>query len=586
MLAGRAPFVGATPESVVYQHIGAEPPSVRALRPGVPPGVDRLIRKALAKAPADRFASAREFLDALEVASARDEAAQDPEPRAARAGPSPTAGRKILGGLGAFAIALGGVTVVVVASMVLRHGGGAATGVVHSIAVLPLENFSGDRSQDYLADGMTEELITELSAIGSLRVISRTSSMAVKGQNRPLGEIGKMLGVEAVVEGSVARDGDRVRITTDLMNVHPERHLWGERFDRQFRNVLDVQSEVAQAVTHQIEARLTPAEKTRLNRAREVAPEAHEAYLRGRYDLERLSEPLYRRALGEFEGALRTDPSYAPAWAGLADAYYFMSNVFLSPGEAMPKARAAAKRAIALDPGLAGAHATLGMISAQFDWRWTDAQRELRQALAASPSDATAHLYYATILAETGEEAQAVAEFRTTRSLDPLSEYVTTVWIQPEYLFGHYDEVSARCRALIVADSTDSPAHCLLGMCLAQQGRLADAIRELRTAATLEVNPFALAQLGYALGRDGRGAEAREIEVRLDSLAARTHVSAYDHALVHAGLGEADQTFAWLERALANRDEDLCPIRVDPCLKPLRGDPRFHSLLKRMHLES
>jgi eukaryotic-like serine/threonine-protein kinase len=582
-LAGRAPFVGPTPESVIYQHIGAEPPSVCALRPGVPPAVDRVIRRALAKIPADRFSSAREFIAALDAASG-PEAADVTSPATAL---SRSTGRRPLATwIAGLAVVLGAVVLAIVGSRLARHDSGASDDAMHAIAVLPLENYSGDRSQDYLAEGMTEELITELSAIGSLRVISRTSSMALRGQQRSLGEIGKLLGVEAVVEGSVARQGDRVRITTDLMRVHPERHLWGERFDREFRNVFDIQSEVAQAVTHQIAAQLTPAEKTRLTRTREVSPEAHEAYLRGRYDLERWSETLYRRAVSEFESSLQADPSYAPAWGGLADAYYFMSNVVLAPGEAIPKARAAAEHAIVLDAGLGSAHATLGMISGQFDWRWSDAQQELRQALTLSPSDATAHLYYATILAETGQERLSTLEYRTTRALDPLSEYVATVWCQPEYLFGHYDDVAARCRALIQVDSTYSPAHCLLGMCLVQQGKVRDGIRELRAAATLESNPFAVAQLGFALGRDGRRDEAREIEARLDSMATRTHVSAYDRALVHVGLGETDQAFEWLERSLANRDEDLCAIQVDPCLKPLRGDPRFHSLLRRMHLES
>ncbi|MGH7742188.1 MAG: tetratricopeptide repeat protein [Candidatus Eiseniibacteriota bacterium] len=313
-------------------------------------------------------------------------------------------------------------------------------------------------------------------------------------------------------------------------------------------------------------------------------PEAHEAYLRGRYDLGKLSEAQYRAAIGEFQTALRIQPTYAPAWAGLADTYYFMSNVYLPPAEAMPKARAAAERAIALDGDQGNAHATLGMVTAQYDWKWEEAEREIRLALASNPSDANAHYYYSTVLTEIGRQQPALAEYQTALSLDPLSEYTAVTWLQPDYFFGHYDDAIARCTSLIESDPGYSPAYCLLGMCYAQQGRLPEAEQALRKASTLDLNPFALANLGNVLGRQGRRAEALAIATRLDSLDSRTHVSGYSHALVYVGVGDKNSAFSWLGRALENRDEDLCAINVDPAFRSLHGDPRFQSLVAKLGL--
>ncbi len=573
MLAGRPPFVGSTAESVIRQHLAVPPPDLRILRPTIGEGIAGFVSRLLAKDPIDRppdASSVREFLE---------RARHDP------------AGR-ILPGAGAWPrrflpVGFGLLLLAVLGVVALRPrapAGCSPSAAIRSLAVLPFENLSGDEGQEYFANGMTDELIGSLATIGSLRVISRTSSMSYKGARKPIPVIARELDVDAVVEGSAVRQGDRVRVRIELIQARPERSLWAERFDRSFGDVLALQAELASSIAREVKARLTPEERTRLAAPPNIRPEAHEAYLRGRFALSRLNLDGYRTAIEQFKSALTADPSDARSWVGLANVYYYMSNVYLPPNEAIPSSRAAAESALALNPKLAEAHSALGVLLSQYDWKWPEAEAEFRRAIELSPSDAASHLFYATLLAETNRIDEGVVEFERARSLDPLSFYIATVWIQPEYLGGMYERVLERMRALARTDSTYGPTYVLMGLCHLGRGRIAEAIPDLERGAERGDNTYAIGVLGHAYGRAGRALDARRMLEALHARSRKEHVSGYSIAIVHLGLGERDQAFDWLERAFQNRDEDLAPIRVDPLLVPLRGDARYRSLLARMNL--
>jgi tetratricopeptide (TPR) repeat protein len=386
------------------------------------------------------------------------------------------------------------------------------------------------------------------------------------------------------VGGSATRIGDRVSVRIELIQARPERSLWSQRFDRSVVDLLGLQTELANSIAQEVGARLTPEERSRITTAPDIAPEAQDAYMRGRFALARPGLESYRTAIREFTRALQLDPSDARSWAGLADVYYYMSNVYLPPAQAMPLSRAAAEKALALDPNLAGAHAALAVVLCQYEWRWDDADREFRRALELSPNDASASLFYATSLAQVGRLEEAGPAFEAARALDPLSLYIASLWVQPDYLSGKYDRLLERLRALAETDSTFGPTLVLMGLCNIGKGRVVEAIPLLERGARASDNSYSKGILGYAYGRANRPADARRVLATLHDRAKQGHVSGYSFAIVHLGLGERDRAFEWLEAAFRRRDEDLIPISVDPLLAPLRGDPRYQSLLARMNL--
>ncbi|MGH7726398.1 MAG: protein kinase domain-containing protein [Candidatus Eiseniibacteriota bacterium] len=588
MLAGRPPFVATSSEAVVRQHLTASPPDLRPLRPAVGDAVATLVTRLLTKDPIDRPAHAAEVRDALEqarheIALGAKPAVATPGGRGAQTGPgSPRLPRRvaIAGGVLLLLVVIGGI------ALRPRAPGGCVPSAssIRSLAVLPFENQSGDPTQAYFASGMTEELIGNLATIASLRVISRTSSMTYKDARKPVPVIARELGVDAVVEGSAARSGDRVRVRIELIQARPEQSIWSQSFDRPFGDVLTLQAELAETIAREVRARLTHDERTRLAAAPDVRPEAHEAYLRGRFALSRPGLDGYRTAMDEFKSALKADATDARSWVGVANTYYYMSNVYLPPNEAMPPSRAAAERALALDSTLAEAHSALAVVLAQYDWKWREAEARYRRAIELSPSDAGTRIFYATMLCLLGRLDDARREFEQARALDPLSFYIPTIWVQPDYLSGDYQRVLDRTIALARTDSTFGPTYVLMGLCHLNMGRPAEAVADLERGAQRVDNTYAWGVLGHAYGRAGREADARRVLESLKARARREHVSGYSVAIVYLGLGDRDRAFDWLERSFRNRDEDLVALAQDPLLAPLRGDPRFRSLIQRIDL--
>jgi TolB-like protein/Tfp pilus assembly protein PilF len=460
--------------------------------------------------------------------------------------------------------------------------GRPAPGEITSIAVLPLENFSGDPEQDYFADGMTEALITELGKVSALRVISRQSAMQFKGTDKPLSEISQALDVDAVVEGSVLREGDRVRISVQLVQAAPERHLWAESYERDLRGILVLQSEIAGAIARDIRITLTPEEETRLAAARPVNPEVYEAYLKGRYHWNKRSREGLMKGLEHFQQAIDIDPTYALAYAGVADSWTVIgNNAYLPAEESFPKAKAAALKALAIDDGLAEAHTSLGAVLWGYEWDWTGAEREFRRAFQLNPGYATAHHWYALLLSVLGRYDEAIAEVKRARELDPLSlrinANVGTVLVQAR----RYDEAVAELQKALELESNRSAPHAALGKAYLQKEMYEEAIAEFRMAS--DAASFPNKHLVHAYAVADKRDEARKMLKQMLVASKKEFVSPVWIARIYVGLGEHDTAFEWLEKAAQSRDGHYFQIKVDPRFDPLRSDPRFHSLLRRLN---
>lgn len=453
-----------------------------------------------------------------------------------------------------------------------------------SIAVLPFVNMSGNEADEYFSDGMTEELINALTAVGGLRVAARTSSFAFKGKEADVREIGQSLNVQTILEGSVRKARNRLRITAQLVNVADGYHLWSETYDREMEDVFAVQEEISRAIVSALKVKLAAAEE-RPVATRTGHLEAYDLYLKGRYFWNKRTEEGLKTAIEYFERAIALDRSYAPPYAGLADSYIVLSigHGFLSPEEGMPRGKEAAMKALELDEALAEAHASLAHVKTWYERDWAGAEREYKRAIELDPNYATAHHWYSLLLVGMGRFEEGFAEIRRAHELEPYSLIIATTVGRRVHFGRRYDEAIAAYRSALELDPNFAIAHKWLGIAYAQQGSFADALEELRKATELEPkNTVIRAALAYGYALSGSGAEARKI---LEGLkAGRRYVSPYRVAIVYAALGETDQAFEWLEKGYRERDGWLLNLNVDPALDPLRSDPRFARLVKRMGL--
>ena len=464
----------------------------------------------------------------------------------------------------------------------------AAAGTPHirSLAVLPLDNHSGEAGQEYFADGMTEALITSLAKIQALRVISRTSAMQYRGARKSLPQIANELNVDAVIEGSVFRSGDRVRIAAQLIHAPTDQHLWADSYERDFKDVLSLQSEIAQRIADEVRVTVTPQERESLKRTRQVNPEAHEHYLRGRYHWNKRSEQSVKKAVTHFQQAIDIDPTYAQGYAGLADCYNILGYyTSLSPRDAYTKGRAAATRALQLDGTLAEPHAALGVVKRDFEWDWAGAEHDFQRAIEVNPSYVEAYHWRSTLLSLLERHDEGLLEKKKALAMDPLSVAITTDLARMLYFHREYDYAINQYRAALEMDSNFFAAHLWLAQAFQQKGQCDEAITELQTGIRLSGDSgYALSRLAYGHAVAGHLEEARSILMQLNTLATRKYVSAYDIAMVYAGLQDVDEAFAWLEEALKQRSVSLGYLRVEPQLDSLRSDVRFQRLLRQVGL--
>jgi TolB-like protein/DNA-binding winged helix-turn-helix (wHTH) protein/Flp pilus assembly protein TadD len=477
------------------------------------------------------------------------------------------------------------VSLLIISAWLFRSRGRAST-AIRSLAVLPLENLSGDAAQNYFADGMTDELITDLAQISALRVISRTSVMAYKGARKPLPQIARELNVDAVVEGSVLRSGDQVRITAQLIEASTDKHLWSQSYEGELRDTLALQNRVASAIADQIRINLTPQEQAALKNVKVVNPEAYESYLKGRYFWNKRTSDGLKAALAYFKQATEQDPKYAEAYSGLADTYALLGDwqyAVMTPKEAFPKAKEAAIKALELDSTLGEAHNSLAFVLDGFDWDFDSAGKEFRRAIELNPGYATAHHWYAWHLSLWDRFDEAIAEMRKAQNLDPLSLIINADLAELLGLAHSYDESIRQSRKTIEMDPNFALAHNQLAQAYLQKQMYDEAVAELQKAVKLSGDsPTCIANLARAYVASGKRSEAVRLLSDLKKRSNPGYSNASEIAMIYASLGDTDQAINWLEKGFEERFNPGVLLR--PGFDPLRSDPRFQALLRRIGL--
>jgi len=455
-----------------------------------------------------------------------------------------------------------------------------------SLVVLPLENLSEEKDQDYFADGMTDELIANLAKIRSLHVISRSTAMAYKGTRKPLSEIARELNVDAVVEGTVMRVGSRVRITAELVQVSTDHHLWADTYESQIGDVLALQNRVSSAIVNEIRINLTPEERERLAKTPAVSPEAYENYLKGLYYWNKRSDENLTRAITYFERATVLDPQYALAYAGLSDCYAIISaEIFgtMPASEAAPKAKAAALRALELDPTLVEAQTSLATEKFNYEWDWSGASEGFERAIGLNPSYATAYQRYSLYLIAMGRAQESFAQIQKARELDPLSLSINFSLGWRLYMARQYDAAIAQLKDTLDMDPSYELPHLIVGQAYEQKGDYVQAIPALRKAVDLSHGtPLMVSALAHAYGRSGNRVEAEKLLAQLKTKSTTQYVSPYYFAIVSVGLGKNDEALDLLEKAFGDRSNGLVFLQVEPELDELRSNPRFVALEHRL----
>ena len=454
-----------------------------------------------------------------------------------------------------------------------------------SIAVLPFENLSDEKQNAYFAEGVQDEILTRLAKIEALKVISRTSTQHFKSAPDNLPQIAKQLGVMNILEGSVQKANDQVRVNVQLINALTDAHLWADTFDRKLTDIFAVESEIAKTIADTLQAKLSGSEKTAISKKPTANPEAHELYLKGRFFWNKRTGPDLRTSIDYFNQATTKDPNYALAYAGLAQAWMVLSAYNGgAPSECTPQAEAAARKALSLDEGSSDAVAVLASAKAEYDFDFVGARAEYERAIRLNPNDATAHHWFASdVLASTGDQAGDLAEMKRALELDPLSLIINTNTGNAYLQNGRLDEAIAQFRKSIEMDPNFYFAHWSYGLALELQGKNSEAIAEYEKAAALGDDPVPLGVLGRAYGLAGRKDEARKILEKLRKSRTERYTAAYALALVNVGLGDRSETLNWLEEDYRERDgNNIAQIRVDPLLASLHGDPRFEALAEKI----
>jgi serine/threonine-protein kinase len=533
LLTGEPPHRATTPRGVIARRFSETPPHPRRVRPALPTALDEAVARALALDPADRFESAVAFADALAGRAAPGRAARLP-----------------------------------------------------SVAVLPFQNLSTDPENEFFADGITEDVIAQLSKIRSLRVIGRSSVMRFKGRDQSLREIGLTLDVGTLLEGSVRRAGKRVRIVAQLIDAETDRHRWAETYDRDLTDIFAIQTDVALQIASALEAELTQEERARLRRQPTDDLQAYQLYLQARHCLTRWTKQGLDQAIRHLNEAVRRDPDFAPAHAALAWVYLDMGIAVVGStpsSEAFERARSAVARALELDPALAQAHAVLGHLRYVCDYDWTGAEAELKRAIELDPNGGEAYDFYGLMLSALERYDEAIEMQRQAHAVDPLAHRMDLV---TTYLrAGRYDEALRAVTRVLEVEPELPLAHLTLGWVRMLTGMPAEGIAAMERAVQLASdNTLYLAQLGQAYARAGRLDDARDVLERLEELSRRRYVSPYHMAYVHTGLGDHERALDWLERACEERTGGVFGIKGSFLFAPLRSHPRFQALLRKMNL--
>jgi eukaryotic-like serine/threonine-protein kinase len=592
MATGRLPFRGNSVTETIDRIAHSEPEAIARLNPEIPEGLERVVGKTLRKDREERYQTVKDLL--VDLRRLKEEGVAGGEQ--SRSGPANSRRVTLAGHRPRRVVVYGGIAAVGIAAaaaLALRKPDAsvpAVSGVatpIRTLAVLPLEDLSPGPREEYFADGVTDALINDLTQIAALTVRSRTSVMPYKGVRKTLAEIARELAVDGVLEGSVQRVGGRVRIHARLVDARTDTDLWSRSYDRDLRDVLEVESEVSRAIASEVRVKVTPGERQRLASWRPVDPAAHDAYLRGRHHKAAVTVEDLEKAIRDFKESIARDPTYAPAWAGLSDAEGSLA-VFggAVPGDAYPRARSAAARAIELDPELSDAHLAMALVNHNYDWDWAGAGREFERALDLNPGNAWAHDMYAVYLVIVKRYREAGEQVRRAIDLDPFMLDANDNLGFYFFYTRRYDEAVAQYRRTIALDPGFVMAHRELGFVLGHQGRGSEAVSEMEKAVALSRDSYDLASLGYAYGVAGRRRDAEAIRDELSKRARRGYVPSFYFAEIELGLGHVPATLDWLEKGLADRHALLPYATVDPRYEVVRSDPRYRALVRAMGLPS
>ncbi len=585
MTTGERPFGGDNPAALMSAILKDRPPPLAESDERLPRHLGRIIEHCLEKAPRDRFQTARDVHNELRSLKAELESApMDPSSPTPR--PSPTEWarhQRLPATVGAILLA---VTAIVI--WLAQRPSAESPVEIRSLAVLPLDNRMNDPEEDYFVDGMTDAVITQLSKAGDLKVISRTSAMQYKDAGKSLPEIAAALGVDAVVEGSVLRSGDRVRITAHLIDASTDELLWSDSFDRGLGDVLALHHDVAGSIAAQVAATVTADRRAPTGATQSIDPRAYEAYLKGEFYWNRFTPEGFRKGLEHYQESVDLDPSFAAAHAGVARAYSTLAAFSVLPARvAGPKALAAASKAVELDDTLATARISLGMALLISEWDWVGAERELQAAIGLSPGTSEPHYAYGIYLFRVGRLHESLASMRRARELDPLAARTTSGLAVGHYCLGQNESALELAAVAKAQDPSFLVGHWVSAMTLEQMGRRQAAIAELEQfTALVPESSWAAASLGYLYAVAGQHNEARAVIRSLTERAAQQYVMSAFIAYVHLGLGEMDQVIDLLERAYEDREPDLTLFNVYPFTEPVRREPRYRDLLRRMNLPS
>src|SRR5215470_6497061 len=594
MASGGVPFKGKSQAETMNAVINERHTPAAQLNQEIPPGLSAAIDRALSKDPADRYQSMREMLRDLRQAgrTAGLLGSQDSDgatipyvPLGRRSGRRRIWAAALLGAAVLAGLAFWFYTRRPLPEP-LRAASSLSAGEIKSLAVLPLDNLSGDPSQEYFADGMTDALIGELAKIEALRVISRTSAMYYKGTKKTLPQIAAELRVDAVVEGTTIRSGDQIQVRVQLIRAASDQHLWSETYHYDLRDVLALQSEAARAIAREIKIKVTTDEEARLAGTRPVDRKAYNDYLLGRYYWNRRTEEHLLKAIDYFKSAIEEDRTYAPAYAMLGDCYNVLAGLsFRDSRECYPSSKDYAAKALELDGSVSEAHTVLAIVRTNYDHNREGAEEEHKLAIQLNAGNSTAHMRYAMFLAQEGRVEESLAESRRARELDPVSLVASSSVGERLYDARRFDAAIEQLRNTLGLDPNFHVARLVLGRAYAQAGRYAESLAELNKAVELSRDD-SLAALGYAYAISGRTSQARQVLAELQELSGRHYVSSADLAAIYAALAEKDKAFVWLEKSFEEGEDKLVLLKVDPRFDSLRKEPRFGDLLRRLGLAS
>jgi serine/threonine-protein kinase len=567
MLTGRPPFVGDTPSDVIAAILMKEPEPLPSLAEAVPMELEQVISRALNKELAGRYQNAADMLadlkrikNRLELEAELDSGGFSRASHSSSASGSHSAHRDYASGA--------------------RSSG--ASQVIDSIAVLPLENGGNDPNTEYLSDGITESIINNLSQLPQIKVMARSTVFRYKGRDLDAQSAGRELGVRAALAGGVRLIGEQLVISLELVDVADGSQMWGERYNRKLDDIFQLQEEISKEVSDKLRLKLTGEERLLLAKRHTENPEAYQLYLKGRYYSGKKDFESFRKGLDFFNQAIEKDPAYALAYAGLADTYYRLSNTYLPPHEAWPKAIEAAERALTLDDQLAEAHTSMGAINNWYRWRWSDAERDYKRAIALNPGYALAHSRYGSYLAVMGRADEAIASLKRALEIDPFALGPNTTYAVAFYFARRYAEALDQCRKTIDMEPGYHPVHEVAAWVHEQRGEFREAISELERAYSLGGAGETLATFAYVYARAGRREDALRVLEELKEESRRKYVSPYALATAYSALGEKDLAFEWLEIAYRDRSEYMATIKVDPKIDAIRDDPRFLNLVRCM----